>query len=419
MRKNIAKPIRKTAACALALSLFLLAGIQGARAENVHLYDADGDGQLNERDVTVFLHTAAGLDSVSTAHVAAFRRAGQAAALLRYLSSREGAALTGPQDGMDGTDTATGARDFIMERLMLDLAPYEAELADYSLKTYDGIATAHEVFSRMAAAFNDSAADAVRDCADTLRRELADSDAAVQQAKPPQKQFNWKEIASLYRAFEGGLSEAVAKSAVISITETNGKVYSVALEFPFFDDIASGGTRKQLLSARTALAYLNTLYDAAGVFTEYEPYPFSTAYLSTVIHPLYGDYLIKNGWYDARSHGTRRHTGTDITAPARTEIHSVTDGIVLFIGYADTPGNYVIIRDPYGFEYHYYHMIEESKNVFEGQIVRQGDVIGLVGNTGNSVANHLHLAVVSPENTYINPYDMFLEAGITPIRIDE
>jgi len=82
----------------------------------------------------------------------------------------------------------------------------------------------------------------------------------------------------------------------------------------------------------------------------------------------------------------------------------------------DIPGNFVVVRDRYGFDYHYYHMVEESKEVVEGQIVKQGDVIGLVGNTGNSASDHLHLAVISPEDTYINPYDMFLEAGIGPIK---
>ena len=61
-------------------------------------------------------------------------------------------------------------------------------------------------------------------------------------------------------------------------------------------------------------------------------------------------------------------------------------------------------------------MVEKSKQVTEGQFVKQGDCIGLVGSTGNSAANHLHLTVVSPEFTYINPYDMFLDAGIGPIR---
>ena len=54
--------------------------------------------------------------------------------------------------------------------------------------------------------------------------------------------------------------------------------------------------------------------------------------------------------------------------------------------------------------------------VKEGDTVRQGDVIGRVGNTGNSAANHLHLTIVTPDGRYVNPYDLFLIAGITPIR---
>ena len=47
-----------------------------------------------------------------------------------------------------------------------------------------------------------------------------------------------------------------------------------------------------------------------------------------------------------------------------------------------------------------------KRNVQEGQMVKQGDVIGYVGSTGSSTANHLHLEVrvnykrVDPESKY-------------------
>lgn len=417
MTAKIRQLKKKIAACALALSLFLLAGIPSSRAEAAQLFDADGNGALNKDDVSRFLRAAAGLERVASSNVAAFHRTGQAAQLLRHLDGTD--ELGVPEGGLNGPDTAEGARAFIAERLLVDLAPFQSELKQYRLTTYDGIASAQPVFTNMAEAFNSAADAAVRDCTERLKAELSGTGLAVLPGKVPQQRFSWKEIASLYRSFGLDLPETVAQCATISILETDGVVFSVALEFPFFDEIAERGTRQQLTASKFALTYLNTVYDDAGVFKEYEKYPLSEAYLSTLVHPLYGDYLIKNGWYDKRSRGTRRHTGTDIIAPARTEIHSVTDGVVLYIGYSETPGNYVIVRDPYGFEYHYYHMVEQSKEVVEGQIVRQGDVIGLVGNTGNSAANHLHLGVVSPDYTYVNPYDMFLDAGITPIRIDE
>jgi murein DD-endopeptidase MepM/ murein hydrolase activator NlpD len=50
--------------------------------------------------------------------------------------------------------------------------------------------------------------------------------------------------------------------------------------------------------------------------------------------------------------------------------------------------------------------------------VKQGQQIGRVGSTGNSVAYHLHLGIVSPEGVYLNPYDLFVQAGIGPIQED-
>jgi murein DD-endopeptidase MepM/ murein hydrolase activator NlpD len=96
----------------------------------------------------------------------------------------------------------------------------------------------------------------------------------------------------------------------------------------------------------------------------------------------------------------------------------VTDGVVQYIGYLPIPGYYVIIEDPYGFVYHYYHLFEMTTFVEEGDKVRQGQQIGLVGSTGNSAAYHLHLGLVTPEGKYVNAYDLFVQAGIGPILPD-
>jgi murein DD-endopeptidase MepM/ murein hydrolase activator NlpD len=136
-----------------------------------------------------------------------------------------------------------------------------------------------------------------------------------------------------------------------------------------------------------------------------------------VAHPLPGG-TIKNGWYDPRSRRTRLHVGTDIRASARTPILSTTDGTVLYVGFMPIPGNFVIVVDPFGYEYHYYHMYEISTFVSEGDTVKQGQQIGRVGSTGNSVAYHLHLGLVSPDGRYLNPYDLFVQAGIGPIQSD-
>ena len=73
-------------------------------------------------------------------------------------------------------------------------------------------------------------------------------------------------------------------------------------------------------------------------------------------------------------------------------------------------GNYVLVLDDWGYEYHYYHMVRLTSFLTPGERVMAGDVIGHVGNTGNSDANHLHLTIVNPDGSYLNPYYMMKEA---------
>lgn len=56
-------------------------------------------------------------------------------------------------------------------------------------------------------------------------------------------------------------------------------------------------------------------------------------------------------------------------------------------------GEYVIIDHGDGFVTKYMHMYEGSRMVSEGDIVKQGQIIGRMGNTGNSYGDHLHFQI--------------------------
>jgi len=87
----------------------------------------------------------------------------------------------------------------------------------------------------------------------------------------------------------------------------------------------------------------------------------------------------------------RGHKGLDIASPAGTEIYAVQDGVVKMACYYGGYGECVVIEHADGFQTVYGHM---SKIIAtEGQKVSTGDVIGLVGQTGNSTGNHLHFEV--------------------------
>jgi hypothetical protein len=97
----------------------------------------------------------------------------------------------------------------------------------------------------------------------------------------------------------------------------------------------------------------------------------------------------------ARKHpllGTfRPHYGVDISARAGNKVVATADGVVTFAGWRSGSGNYVEIDHGYGIQTTYSHNAQVL--VKQGQRVKRGTPIGLVGSTGLSVAPHVHYEV--------------------------
>ena len=89
------------------------------------------------------------------------------------------------------------------------------------------------------------------------------------------------------------------------------------------------------------------------------------------------------------------HTGIDIPAGRGTPIYAAKSGVVTTSVYGSgsywSYGNFVLISHQDGTSTLYAHM--SSRNVSEGQTVKQGAVVGYVGTTGRSTGNHLHFEV--------------------------
>ncbi|WP_417213059.1 peptidoglycan DD-metalloendopeptidase family protein [Bizionia sp.] len=83
----------------------------------------------------------------------------------------------------------------------------------------------------------------------------------------------------------------------------------------------------------------------------------------------------------------RPHKGTDFAANIGTPIRSTANGTVTKSAYTRGNGNYVKIRHNSAYETQYLHM--KSQNVKVGQYVKQGDIIGWVGMTGNTSGPHV------------------------------
>lgn len=94
------------------------------------------------------------------------------------------------------------------------------------------------------------------------------------------------------------------------------------------------------------------------------------------------------------------HSGIDIPAPRGTQIVAAYDGEVAWSYYSSSAGNWVGIDHGDGIYTVYMHM--SKRLVSEGDQVKKGDVIGLVGTTGRSTGNHLHFGV-RKDGQYVDP----------------
>ena len=96
------------------------------------------------------------------------------------------------------------------------------------------------------------------------------------------------------------------------------------------------------------------------------------------------------GWRIHPISGDRRfHTGTDLGAPEGTPVVATKDGEVQVADYLGGYGLTVILRHENGsLETRYAHL--SRLLVRPGETVKQGEVVGLIGSTGNSTGPHLH-----------------------------
>lgn len=81
------------------------------------------------------------------------------------------------------------------------------------------------------------------------------------------------------------------------------------------------------------------------------------------------------------------HRGTDFVAPNGTPIMSTANGTVTRSGYGLGNGKFVKVKHNATYSTQYLHM--SKRNVKVGDFVKQGEVIGYVGNTGSSSGNHV------------------------------
>ena len=132
--------------------------------------------------------------------------------------------------------------------------------------------------------------------------------------------------------------------------------------------------------------------DSKGYVNYFSPEgkPMRKAFLSA---PL--DFLrISSGFDTHRKHPIlnriRAHKGIDYAARTGTPVKSAGDGKVAFIGNKGGYGQVLIIEHGEHYETLYAHLSDFKRGIESGDLVKQGEIIGYVGQTGLATGPHLH-----------------------------
>jgi murein DD-endopeptidase MepM/ murein hydrolase activator NlpD len=119
---------------------------------------------------------------------------------------------------------------------------------------------------------------------------------------------------------------------------------------------------------------------------------------------------------DARDNG-RKHEGIDIMAPRGTMVVAPTAGEITEVGYNILGGKVIWMKDLKAKRTYYFAHLD-SQIVAKGMIVRQGDTLGTVGNTGNArrTRSHLHFGIYKKDGRTPVDYIRTREQVLTLLR---
>lgn len=133
-------------------------------------------------------------------------------------------------------------------------------------------------------------------------------------------------------------------------------------------------------------------------------------YKGTFIMPVENFTTVTSKFGRRQAHGVvgANHTGIDLCGTIGSKVMSVKYGEVTWAGWQDGGyGNCVEIKhiNESGeiFYTFYAHMRHNSICVVKGQIVEEGQIIGVQGSTGNSTGDHLHFEIRLANRTKVDP----------------
>jgi murein DD-endopeptidase MepM/ murein hydrolase activator NlpD len=111
-------------------------------------------------------------------------------------------------------------------------------------------------------------------------------------------------------------------------------------------------------------------------------------------------------------HKWRMHDGIDYVNRIGTPIHAVADGKIIYKGWIKGYGRAVEIKHKDGYMTLYAHLHGWPRGIYVGKWVKQGQVIGYLGNSGLSTGPHLHFGVMH-YGKWINPLKLKHSVKVT------
>lgn len=122
---------------------------------------------------------------------------------------------------------------------------------------------------------------------------------------------------------------------------------------------------------------------------------------------------------DDRDGGARSHEGQDLLAPRGTPIASPTDAVVVRTGTGSSSGITVTTRNPGGETFIYMHLDAIAEGIKVGTVLKPGQILGFVGDTGNAKGGvtHLHFEI-RDGRTPTDPYPRLEREFTLEERVD-
>jgi murein DD-endopeptidase MepM/ murein hydrolase activator NlpD len=143
-----------------------------------------------------------------------------------------------------------------------------------------------------------------------------------------------------------------------------------------------------VLASQAAFAQSGGIGSPGGTTTTDPTTTTTPAPTGAMIFPVAGPHTLGDGFGAARSGHT--HQGQDIMAACGTPEVAVSRAKVKFVSFQKLAGNYVVIRNKKLHQDYMYAHLATVASVAKGQVVQPGQQIGIVGQTGDATACHLH-----------------------------